>query len=166
MLKRWMIAFGCVVAVGFADIGGVRAQSADPETRAVARELMVVMRASDQMKAVMPAIIQALKPVIVQGRAEVERDYDRVAQQALEALLSRLDGFLEAMSIVYARHFTAAELRDLIVFMRGTTGQKFVEKTPTIMNEGVMVGQKFGEQVAIEMRAKMIDDLRKLGHKI
>src|ERR1700757_2293078 len=48
------------------------------ENLAAARELVGVMKATDQFKAVLPTIMQGIKPSIVQGRPEVERDYDTI----------------------------------------------------------------------------------------
>jgi hypothetical protein len=166
MLKQWVFAIGCVIALGLASASDVRAQPVNAEAKAAAKEFVVVMRMGDQMRTVMPSIMQALKPAIVQGRAEIERDYDGIQKLVLGGFLARLDDFMEALALVYARHFSAAELRELSGFMRGPTGQKFVERTPTIMNEGIVVGQKFGEQIAAEMRDKMIEELRKRGHNI
>jgi hypothetical protein len=166
MLKHWVFAVGCLLAFGLAGVSDARAQSVNADAKAAAKEFVVVMRMGDQMRAVMPSIMQALKPAIVQGRAEVERDYDGIQKLVMGGFLARLDDFMEALSIVYARHFSAAELRELSGFMRGPTGQKFVEKTPVVLNEGIVVGQKFGEQVAAEMRDKMIEELRKRGHNI
>jgi hypothetical protein len=37
---------------------------------------------------------------------------------------------------------------------------------PVIMQQSLSVGQKFGEQIAGELRASMIELLRKRGHNI
>ena len=59
----------CLLAAGPAG-----AQSPSPEAMAAARELIVTMRAADYFKTLMPAIMQQLKPAIVQNRPQVERD--------------------------------------------------------------------------------------------
>src|SRR6185295_18624836 len=52
------------------------AQSPSPEARAAARDLIATMKLTDQFKVLMPMIFEQFKPVIVQGRPEVERDYN------------------------------------------------------------------------------------------
>jgi cytochrome c-type biogenesis protein CcmE len=59
--------------------GVVRAQSPSPEALAAARELMQNMHLDEQYKAVLPALFKNMKAVIVQGRAEVERQYEALA---------------------------------------------------------------------------------------
>jgi uncharacterized protein len=165
MIKRLVFHIGIVLAVGFLSISSATAQSA-PEVNSAARELIIVMRASDQFQAIMPAVFRILKPVMVQGRPEVERDYDAIQRQLSDAFVGRMSDLMDAMALTYARHFTLVELQALTEFMRSPIGQKFVEKSPVIMQEGMTIGQKFGERIAAEIREKMVEELRKRGHKI
>jgi hypothetical protein len=142
------------------------AQSPAPDAIAAARELIVTMQTADTFKAVMPAIIKNLKPAIVQDRPQVERDYDAIMPILLEGMSARLNEVLDQLAALYARIFTAAELREISAFYRAPTGQKFVRMQAPIMQESMAIGQKFGESVAREMQSRMIDELRKRGHKI
>ena len=142
------------------------AQSPSPDALAAAKELVETMRASDQLKALFPLIMQQLKPAIAQGRPEVERDYDAAMPQIVAAANARMKEFVDAIAVVYAAHFTADELRQISVFYRGPVGQKFLQNMPKIMQDSMAVGQKFGESLAADMRDRMTDELRKRGHKI
>jgi hypothetical protein len=109
---------------------------------------------------------EEMSTAILDAKKQKKTTWPELASAVGIGFLARLDDFMDALAIIYARHFSAAELRDLAGFMRGPTGQKFVEKTPVLLNEGIVVGQKFGERVAAEMRDKMIEELRKRGHNI
>jgi uncharacterized protein len=137
-----------------------------PEARAAAKELVETMRAADQMKTLVPMFMQQLKPAIVQGRDEVARDFDAIMPTLLAAMSARLDELLDAMGAVYAANFTVDELRQLTAFYRAPIGQKFLEKMPSIMQQSLSVGQKFGERIVGELRGNMIEQLRKRGHNI
>jgi uncharacterized protein len=143
-----------------------RAQAPSPEAMAAAHDLIVTMRAADYFKAIMPAIMQSMKPAIVQNRPEVERDYDAVMPLLLEGMNARVNEIIDQIAAIYARNFTAEELREVTAFYRGPTGQKFVQKLPAITQESMVVGQRFGQAVGGEIRARMIDELRKRGHNI
>jgi uncharacterized protein len=142
------------------------AQSPAPEARASARELVETMRAVDQMKLIMPMILQQLKPAIVQGRPEVERDYDAALPLVLEAMGGRLGELVDAIAVIYANNFSADELRQVTAFYRTPVGQKFLEKLPAITQQSLAVGQKFGQQLASDLRERMVEQLRKKGHNI
>ena len=67
---------------------------------AAAHELIVTMRAADYFKAIMPSIIQGLKPAIVQGRPQVERDYDAVMPLLLESMNARVNEIIDQIAAV------------------------------------------------------------------
>lgn len=144
------------------------AQSASPspESIAAARELVTASRAADQLKTLLPLFMQQLKPAIVQGRAEVARDYDAIMPQLIESINARSAAFAEGVAAVYARNFTADELRQLTEFYRGPVGQKFLEKMPVVAQESLAMGQKLGQEIGGELRSRMIEELRKRGHNI
>jgi uncharacterized protein len=137
-----------------------------PDAVAAAKDLMTVMHSADNFKAMMPAIMDTLKPAIVQGRPDVARDYDAFMPVLLGAMTSRLDEMIDKIAAIYARKFSAAELSEVANFYRGPTGQKFVQQLPAIMQESMALGQSFGQQLASEMQQRMLDELRKKGHKI
>ena len=142
------------------------AQTAAPDATAAAKELVEVMRATDQLKVLMPMLMQQLKPAIVQGRPEVERDYDQMVPQMLATVGERMNELVGSLAAIYATHFTADELRMITEFYRGPAGQKFLQVMPKIMQDSMTVGQKFGESIALDLRNRMIDGLRKRGHNI
>jgi uncharacterized protein len=146
--------------------GRQAAAQSQPDAMAAARELVTTSRAADQLKTLLPLIMQQLKPAIVQGREEVGRDYDAVMPQLIEAAGARSDAFAEGVAVVYARNFTADELRQVTASYRGPVGQRFLEKMPVIAQESMAMGQKFGQEIAAELRSHMIEELRKRGHRI
>ena len=137
-----------------------------PDAVAAAKELMTVMHSADNFKLLMPQLMAALKPAIVQGRADIEKDYDALVPALLGAMSAKLDPMLDKIAGIYAAKFSAAELREVINFYKGPTGQKFVAQLPSIMQESMTIGQQFGQQLAGELQQRMIEELRKKGHKI
>jgi hypothetical protein len=73
---------------------------------------------------------------------------------------------VDGIALIYARNFTADELRQLTAFYRGPIGQKFLEKMPQIAQESMAMGQKFGQELAGNLRDRIIEELRKRGHNI
>lgn len=117
-------------------------------------------------KTIMPAIVQQLKPAIVQNRPQVERDYDAIMPLMLDSMNARVSEIIEQVAALYARNFTAAELNEVVAFYRGPTGQKFIQKLPLITQESMVIGQRFGQSIAAELRSRIVDELRKRGHDI
>jgi hypothetical protein len=162
--RAWIVAAWLAATVFV--LHPARAQTPTPETLAAAKELVVTMRATDQLKTLFPMILQQLKPAISQGRPEVERDYEAAIPQIVAAADARMSEFVDAIATVYAAHFTADELRQIGLFYKGPVGQKFLQNMPKIMQDSMTVGQKFGQSLAEDLRNRMTDELRKKGHKI
>ena len=168
MPKRPMLFAVAILAATLMYGGPAATQTPAPSSDAVAaaKELVVTMRAADQLKNLFPIIMQQLKPAIVQGRPQVEKDYDAIMPALVEGMLARSGELIDLMADVYARNFTAAEIRQISAFYRGPVGQKFLEKMPAITQESMSAGQKWGQTVAGEMRSRIIEELRKRGHNI
>ena len=138
------------------------AQTASPEVLSAANELQT-MHYKEQVSAILPGIFKALKPSIVQGRAEVDREYDVLVPIMLEGFQTRLSELSEAAAIVYSRNFSSEDLLALTAFYKTAVGQRLLQKLPTVTQELMMAGGKFGQSVAEEIRKRMIEQLRKKG---
>jgi len=65
--------------------------------------------------------------------------------------------------VTYSRNFSSEDLLALIAFYKTPAGQKLLQKLPTVTQELMLVGGKFGQSVAEDMRKRMIEELRKKG---
>jgi hypothetical protein len=169
MMRRSTPFAAAILAVTFIFGGPAGAQTASPEAIAAARELVLVMRAAEQFKAILPLIMRQLKPAIVQGRPEVERDFDAmipVLNEIMNAQSEPIAKLVEDIAMIYARNFTADEMRRVTAFYREPVGQKFLDKMPVITQESMAAGQEFGRAIALELQKRMVEELRKRGHKI
>ena len=143
-----------------------RTQSASPESMAAAKELVEASKTTDAFKTLLPMMMQQIKPVVVQKRPAVEKDFDMVMPLVIEAANEQVGKFAEAIAIIYANNFTAEELRQVIAFYRLPAGQKFLQQMPVIAQQSMAMGQKFGESLMNDLQGRMKDELRKRGHKI
>jgi hypothetical protein len=160
------VIFALALALLCGRPAAAQTQTPSPEAVAAARELVVAAQAANNIKALLPIVVQRLKPAIVQGRAEVDRDYDAIMPVLLQGLLARADAMLDDIAIVYARNLTIDEIKQLTDFYRSPVGQKFLQKMPVIFQESMALGQRWGEEAAGELHDRMIEELRKRGHKI
>jgi hypothetical protein len=104
-----------------------------------------------------------MKPSIVQGRAEVDRQYDALTPMMLDGFQARLSELSEAAALVYSRNFSSEDMRAMTAFYKTPAGQRLLQKLPTVTQEVMIVGGKFGQSVGEDMRKKMIEELRKKG---
>jgi uncharacterized protein len=143
-----------------------RAQTPGPDAMAAARSLVNTMRLADQYKALLPAILLNLKPVLTQDRPEIERDYEAMMPMIADAFTPYYTSMVDGIAAVYANNFTVAELRDIEAFYRQPTGQKLLEKMPVISQQASAVGQEIGRKAAEDLRQRLTEALRQKGHKL
>jgi uncharacterized protein len=156
-----------VAAVFFA-APALRAQTLPPplppaENLTAARELVQTMKATDQLKALLPIIMTNMKAAIVQNRPEMEKSYDTMVPLFTEAANARLNEFADQLATVYARHFTIDELHQITAFYKTPTGQKMIGELPAIAKENMALGQQFGRSVALDIQTRALESLRKHG---
>jgi uncharacterized protein len=133
------------------------------ENLAAARELVATMRATDQLRAVLPTIVEGMKPAVVQGRPQVAKDFDAIMPIIVNGAMQRLDKLTEMLADVYARNFSVDEIHDLIAFYRTPTGEKLLQRQAVIARESMAAGQQFGQELVQDIRQQITDELKKRG---
>jgi uncharacterized protein len=142
------------------------AQTPSPEAMTAARSLVTTMKLADQYKALLPAILLGLKPVLTQDRPEIERDYEAMLPAIADAFAPYYAAMVEGVAKIYASNFTPGELRDIEAFYRQPIGQKLLDKGPAIAQQAAQVGQDIGRKAADDLRTRLTEALRQKGHKL
>jgi uncharacterized protein len=116
----------------------VRADDApSPEALAAANELFTILSA-DLMKQLTGQMTSAFWPVVEQKARAGKIDDATIAELRSEFERIQISFVTDAMKDappIYARHFSVAELRDLIAFYRTPTGAKALREMPQVMGE-------------------------------
>jgi uncharacterized protein len=142
------------------------AQTPSPEALAMARSLISTMKLTDQYKALLPVILLSIKPAVVQGRPEIERDYDTMAAQIADAYAPYYSSMVDSAASLYASNFTVDELREIEAFYRLPVGQKLLQKSLPITQQSMQIGQDASRKAAEDLRIRLTDLLRQKGHKM
>ncbi len=56
---------------------------------------------------------------------------------------------------IYHKHFTIEDLKIVVDFYKSETGQKFVSKTPFIMQEAMEIGEQWGKGIGEKVMKKL-----------
>jgi len=158
------LAFGLTTSVpALAQTSAPAAAAVDPAAAQAVRELLdsmnyraLVADGFKRMSAQMPQMMRSGAEAAVRGtpnlsdaeRAKRMADVDkRLANVA--PLMTQLfndptliDDMVNEIVPLYARHFTADEMRQLAAFYRTPVGAKALEKMPQLMGESMQIGQR------------------------
>jgi hypothetical protein len=160
MSRRLLIAVSMLVL----SIGASSAQTPSPEAMTAARGLVTTLKISDQYRAILPVILMGLKPALVQDRPEIERDYNAAMPMMADAYAPFYTAMVDAAATVYASNFTVDELREIEAFYQRPAGQKLLEKSQTLAQQSMQVGQDTGRKASEALRARLSELLRQKAH--
>lgn len=157
----------CVTIIGVLllfSISVAPAQTPSPDAMSAARKLVDTLKLPDQFKAQLPVILLNIKPVVVQGRPEIERDYDMMTPTIADAYTPYFNAMVDAAATVYANNFTADELREIEALYRRPAGQKLLQKSQAITRQIEQIGQDGARKAGDDLRTRLTDLLRQKGH--
>jgi hypothetical protein len=162
MLRLLLVIAGLCVCL----MSGASAQAPAPEAMRAARSLVGTMKLADQYRALLPAILLRLKPVVTQERPEIERDYDAMAAMIGDTYTPFYDEMLEDAATLYASNFTIDEIHQIDAFYRLPVGQKLLERSQGLAQQATQIGQDVGQKAAEALRLRLTEALRQKGHKL
>ncbi|MBP2434874.1 hypothetical protein AB7M49_006627 [Bradyrhizobium elkanii] len=142
------------------------AQTPPPDAMTVARSLVVTLKLGDQYKALLPAILFRIKPLVTQERAELESDYDLIVTKAGDLYAPYYNEMREQAAAVYAANFTLDELFQMDAFFRQPAGQKLIEKWSAMSLQTAQIGQDVGRKASEDLRQRLTEALRQKGHRL
>jgi hypothetical protein len=106
----------------------------------------MALKLGDQYKALLPVILLNIKPTVVQGRPEIERDYDAMTAMIANTYTPFYNEMLEGAAGVYAANFTTDEMRQMEAFYRLPVGQKLLERSQGIAQQTMQIGRDVGRK--------------------
>jgi len=142
------------------------AQTPSPEAMSAARNLVTTMKLSDQYRALLPAIVLGLRPVVAQDRPEIERDYDSMMPVMVQLYTPFHNEMLEDAAALYANTFSVEELKQIDSFYRLPVGQKLLEKSKALAQQTAQIGQDISQKATEELRRRLTEALRQKGHNL
>jgi uncharacterized protein len=155
-----------IAGLSLAMTSGASAQAPSPEAMSAARSVVTTMKLADQYRALLPAILLRLKPVVAQDRPEIERDYDAMTATIADVYTPFYNEMIEAAATIYASNFTLDELRQIDAFYRLPAGQKLLEKSPGLTQQVAQIGQDVSKRAAEALQLRLTEALRQKGHKL
>lgn len=136
-MRRWLFVAAVLVLCSVS----AWAQEAPASKEQRVRQLLVLMRAGDMGVQMMDNLIGTMKQMVPDAGDEYWK--------ALRGKVKSTD-LVDMLVPVYVKHLESADIDELIRFYSSPTGQRFLEKQPLIAQESMMIGQKWGAEIAAD----------------
>jgi uncharacterized protein len=164
---RYFIYVGLAAAICIATPGKTTLAAEDPAALQKAVELLQASGAQAAFEQLIPRVTQQVGLLAEQINPGEGKQVNELMQtKFLPRILERSHEFTELIAEVYAKHFTMAELDQLIEFYNTPVGRKLVQEQPQMMTEAMGLGQRWGQAVASEVMQEIAPEFDKRGLKM
>ena len=73
------------------------------------------------------------------------------------------DGLMAQLLPIYARHFTHDDILGMIAFYQSDVGKHVIAEMPSLMQESMMAGQRWGADMQPRLQATLAERLKAEG---
>lgn len=141
--------------------------AATPEALAEARELVAII-SKDTIRQMVTQVAGQVWPMVERGLRAKQPDISANVLAELRTEFERIQieymaDLMQDAPVIYARHFSAAELRELLAFYRSPIGAKALRELPQIMAESMALIMPRLQQVQAKTMEAFTKVLRSRG---
>ncbi len=123
-----------------------------PSHLKAAQDMLIVMEVPDHMTG-------SINNILKVQTANLPSNQQKAFSDAMKAFLSKYlswDLIKNDMAKIYAAEFSEAEIKELTKFYQTPLGKKMVEKSPVLMQKGMMIGQ----QMVMTHQSELMDMIK------
>src|SRR5215468_4639816 len=152
------LALGALPALALGALAARAEESSAQRAKVV--QFMEITGAKNLGDQVMQAMVQQLGAEAERAHPNVpKRVHELVREVAIEVLKEHSDELFSKTVVLYEKHFTEAEVDELIAFYRSPTGRKTIEVMPALLQEVVAVSQAWGRSLEPLLQQRLRDRL-------
>jgi hypothetical protein len=161
-LSRWALAAAvwCLVAAS------AQAQTPTAGAVAAARELLAVKGGTLMFEPVIPGVVESTKNSLLPTNPSLAKDLNEVSSQLRKEYESKKAELVYEVAIVYAKHFTEQELKELVTFYKSPLGQKMLKEEPAALDESLKRAQDWSVDFSEAVMGRFRAEMKKRGHQL
>jgi hypothetical protein len=129
-----------------APVAKTEPKTIDPAKRADILRLLQVTQAASMGE-------QAVQQILATFRQMMPQVKDEVWQEVKKEVSA--DELIQRLVPIYDKHFSPAELKDLLRFYESPIGKKTTQVMPAINQEALQIGQQWGSEVSLRVKRRV-----------
>lgn len=161
---RWSALLVCVAC---ALPAAVWADELTPQKAADIRQLIGATNRTHLAAQLADGAARGLAAMLKKSPPEaVARATKAIRQELVTVFEQRMDttgGLVESLVAIYHKHFTHAEVKELLAFYATPIGRKTIEVLPAVTNESMAAGEAWAQGMRVEIRQRVRAALKKEG---
>ena len=155
------------VAVALLAFGpAAHAQQPSAASIATAKELIAATGATAVFNPLVAGVVEQAKVLFLQQNPALGKDLNEVAAKIRTDLQPRFVEITNEVALLYAKHFTEQELKEILAFYKTPAGQKLLKNQPQVIDSSMQFAQNWANKLSDEVIAKIRDEMKKRGHAL
>ena len=161
ILANWMntvalVLFSLSMPLAFA-------QEVTDSHRDAARAVMKVTGTSDRLDRILPEVAAFTKAGLIANRPDIENEISIIVDEVAISLAARRAPLENEVAAVYTKLFTEDELRTISEFFGNETGIKFLQLTPTLLQQADAAAKVWRAGITRDMAQQVQEQLSEQG---
>jgi hypothetical protein len=158
----------CALAAALLCFAVTAGQAQEPTAGAVAaaRELISTKGGGGMFEPVIPGVVESTKNSLLPTNPSLAKDLNEVSLQLRKEYESKKAELVYEVAIIYAKHFTEQELKDLVTFYRSPLGQKMLKEEPVALDESLKRAQDWSIDFSEAVMGRFRAEMKKRGHQL
>jgi uncharacterized protein len=128
---------------------------------AAAREVIIGSGLSRSLDAIVPQIADQIRAGVSRQRPEIIKDMEEAFRVVIPELTRGNDQIITVAARLFAQRMSEAELKDVAVFFKSTSGAKYVQAQPVLLNELFAEMQVYSQTLGNLMMDRMREEMKK-----
>jgi hypothetical protein len=138
-----------------------------PEKRRDLEAMLELTRALDLGKQMATHSASQMTQMLKQQRQDIPaRVLDALPEEIGKVFEEHMPQLKEMMVHLYSRHFTTAEVKEMLRFYQSDLGKKTIQVMPQLAREGMELGQRWGQSVGPHLNERLRARFEREGIKL
>lgn len=137
-----------------------------PEHVAKARRLILATGISRSFTIMVAEFMDQIGNTFTQARPDLVRDMNKVLDQLRPEFDKQSDEMIDQSARIYATLLSEKDIDTILAFFNSEAGKRYVGLQPLFLNQLLSGTQAWQQKIAINMMARVREEMKKKGHDL
>ncbi len=154
------------VGVGPVQVATPNPAAPTPEHIAKARQLILATGISRSFQIIIPEFMDQIGNTLTQARPELVHDMNLVLDGLRPEFDSQSEEMIDLSARIYATLLSEKDIDAILAFFNSEAGKRYVGAQPMFLNQLVSGMQAWQQKIAVNMMARVRQEMKKKGHDL
>jgi uncharacterized protein len=137
-----------------------------PEHIAKARQLILATGISRSFQIIVPEFMDQIGNTLTQARPDLVHDMNVVLADLRPEFDKQSDEMIDLSARIYASLLSENDIDAILTFFNSDAGKRYVGAQPLFLNQLVSGMQAWQQKIAVNMMARVREEMKKRGHDL